>query len=54
MALMSMIISRYTVEVKDDPEWAGITDIYEKREKVLAPTMSLTMAYVTSLLDQLK
>ncbi|KZV96286.1 cytochrome P450 [Exidia glandulosa HHB12029] len=44
VALLSMIISRYKVEIKDDPAWAGITDLQLKREKVLAQTMSLTMA----------
>lgn len=39
-----MIVARYTVAIRDDLEWAGVADVERKREKVLAQTMSLTMA----------
>lgn len=41
-----MIIARYKVTIPDEPDWAGITDIEEKYERVLKAYFAITLTYV--------
>lgn len=41
--MLSMIISRYKVTIADAPEWAGVTDVEEKRRRVMKATVAITL-----------
>ena len=41
--LLALIVARYRVEVADDPKWAGVADMEEKRERVLRASQQVTI-----------